>query len=84
MERDGVAMTALGSLRIAPDYYEGRFIHWRIEGHYWGGKNGILAAWRAGKVRQATQRFQRAFGASYGLPGARWSYLTELTFEPPN
>ena len=84
LERDGVAMTALGSLRIAPDYTEGRFIHWRIDGHYWAGKAGILAAWRAGKQQLAARRFNRAFGASYGLPAARWSYLNELTFEPPN
>lgn len=84
MERDGVAMTALGSLRIAPDYTEGRFVHWRIAGQYWAGKAGILAAWRAGKQQLAARRFNRAFGASYGLPGARWSYLNELTFEPPN
>ena len=83
MERDGVAMTALGSLRVAPDYTEGRFIHWLIEARYWTGKNGILAAWRAGKRQLAARRWNRAFGESYGLSGARWSYLNELTFALP-
>jgi hypothetical protein len=84
IERDGVALNATGSLRVAPDYTEGRHIHWLLEGKYWGGENGILTAWRAGKQQLAARRFNRAFGASYGLPAARWSYLNELTFEPPN
>ena len=83
MQRDGVVMQALGSLRIGADYTEGRFIHWLIEGRYWAGKNGILAAWRAGKRQLAARRWNRAFGESYGLPGARWSYLNELTFTLP-
>lgn len=83
MEADGVVMQALGSLRVAPDYTEGRFIHWRIEGRYWAGARGILAAWRVGKRQLAARRWNHAFGESYGLPGARWSYLNELTFTLP-
>lgn len=81
IEADGVALTALGSLRVAPDYTEGRFIHWRMQGPLW---KPILDAWTAGKKATAATRWNRAFGKSYGLDGARWSYLTELTFEPPN
>lgn len=84
MEADGVVMQALGSLRIAPDYTEGRFIRWLLEGRYWAGARGILAAWRAGKRQLAARRWNRAFGESYGLPGARWSYLNELTFTLPD
>ena len=81
MRRDGVAMTMLGSLRVAPGYTEGRFIHWRLPGNAWG---PILKQWGAGHKRAAAQRWVREFARAYGLPDARWSYLNELTFEPPN
>ena len=77
--REGVAMTALGTLRIG-DYSSGRFVHWRLDGPAW---KPILKAYNAGKTQTAARAFNKAFGQSYGGTGARWNYLYELTFEPP-
>ena len=81
----GVAMTMLGTLRINggndKSYSSGRFIHWHLPGPEWG---PILEQWNKKHKRVAARRWVRAFARSYQLPEARWSYLNELTFEPPN
>lgn len=93
IEREGVIVRALGSLRIGA-YTEGRFVSVRIPGQAW---KTILRHWDAGDRKGAARSFQQWFGKSYGRTGGRskkksknyredftWAYLQELTFEPPN
>lgn len=89
IEREGVTVTGVGSLRIGT-YTENRFISLRLPGKAW---KTILRHWDAGDKKGAARAFQQWFGRTYGRAGGKpkgqrredftWAYLQELTFEPP-
>lgn len=90
VERDGVVVRALGSLRIG-GYTEGRFISLRLPGKAW---KTIFRRWNKGDATGAAKAFQQWFGRTYGRVGGKpkgkrredftWAYLQELTLEPPS
>lgn len=89
IEREGVRVTGVGSLRIG-SYTETRFISIKLPGKGW---KTILRHWDAGDRKGAAKAFQSWFGRTYGRTGGKpkgqrredftWAYLQELTFEPP-
>ena len=84
----GVAMQGSGSLNIVhsttgPGYTSPRFVHWLVPPQAWGGRDGILAAWRRGHKQTAARRWHHAWAEAYKLPDARWARLDELSFYLP-